>query len=68
MSDTEQPPSEAAADTGWRKAAVTIATIAALTILQAIGQLTPEVGFAIGGLATGYLGYNVVGRWKGWVR
>lgn len=49
-------------DTGWRKAAVAIATVGALTVLAALGRLTPEVALAVAGPAIAYLGYNVLER------
>lgn len=48
-------------DVGWRKALVSLAAIAALTVLQMADRLTSEVALYILGTAGAFMGANLAG-------
>lgn len=53
------------ADKGWRKAAVCLAAIVAISVLQGVGALTTEVALYILGTAGAFIGANLTGYIRG---
>ena len=52
-------------DTGWRKVAIGLGTIAALATLQALGRLDVISGGMILGVAGALIGVNILGYRSG---
>lgn len=67
MTDTpQQPPSEATADTGWRKVVVTLGFFVFDGVLVLVGNMPADTGLWAGvAVASAYLGANVLGYLKG---
>ena len=62
MPETSETP-QRAPDDGWRKAAVTMAGVAAVVALAIAGRIAgQEALYAVGGLVGAYLGINLWSR------